>query len=50
VPATIAHALAVVESVGRSARELLAEHLRDRQLLLVLDNFEHVLGAAPLLA
>jgi predicted ATPase/DNA-binding XRE family transcriptional regulator len=29
--------------------ELLASHLRARHLLLVLDNFEHVLPAAPLL-
>jgi transcriptional regulator with XRE-family HTH domain len=50
VAATIAHALAVRESGGRSARELLLAHLCDRQLLLVLDNFEHLLGAAPLLA
>ena len=25
----------------------IADRLRDRQLLLVLDNFEHVLAAAP---
>jgi predicted ATPase/transcriptional regulator with XRE-family HTH domain len=30
--------------------EALATHLRDRQVLLVLDNFEHLLSAAPLLA
>ena len=29
---------------------MLGRHLRDRELLLVLDNFEHVLAAAPLLA
>jgi predicted ATPase len=50
VPATLAHALQVPGSGGRNARELLLEHLRERQLLLVLDNFEHLLGAAPLLA
>ncbi|MBV9172794.1 MAG: helix-turn-helix domain-containing protein [Chloroflexi bacterium] len=50
VGATIARALGVREVGGQSARELLLEHLRARQLLLVLDNFEHLLGAAPLLA
>jgi predicted ATPase/DNA-binding XRE family transcriptional regulator len=50
VPATIARALGLREAGGRSARELVLEHLRDKQLLLVLDNFEHLPGAAPLLA
>ncbi len=50
VPATVAHALELRESGGRSARELLLAHLQERHLLLVLDNFEHLLGAAPLLA
>jgi len=51
VPATIARALDLRESSGgRSARELLLEHLQARQLLLLLDNFEHLLGAAPLVA
>ena len=50
VPATIARALDVRESGGRSARELLLEHLRLRRVLLVLDNFEHLLEAAPLVA
>jgi predicted ATPase/DNA-binding XRE family transcriptional regulator len=49
VPATIARLLGVRESGGRSAWELLLAHLRPRHMLLVLDNFEHVLGAAPLL-
>jgi predicted ATPase/transcriptional regulator with XRE-family HTH domain len=50
VPAAIAQALDLRQSGGRSARELLLAHMQERQLLLVLDNFEHLLGAAPLLA
>jgi predicted ATPase/DNA-binding CsgD family transcriptional regulator/transcriptional regulator with XRE-family HTH domain len=50
VPATIAHALEVREAGGRSARELLLEHLRARRLLLVLDNLEHLLEAGQLVA
>jgi predicted ATPase/transcriptional regulator with XRE-family HTH domain len=50
VAATIAQALNVHESPGRSARELVLERLHQMQLLLVLDNFEHLLGAAPLIA
>jgi transcriptional regulator with XRE-family HTH domain len=44
VHATIAHALELREAGGRSARELLLAHVQGRQLLLVLDNFEHLLG------
>src|SRR5262249_51490009 len=47
---TIARGVELHESAGHSARELLLSALRDQQLLLVLDNFEHVLEAAPLLA
>ena len=50
VSAAIARRLEVYESGTRRARELLLKYLRDRQVLLVLDNFEHLLGAAPLLA
>jgi predicted ATPase len=50
VPATIARALDVRESPGRSARELILDYLRDRQTLIVLDNLEQVLGTAPMLA
>lgn len=59
IPA-IAHALGVQESSGQPLPERVKVHLRDRQLLLVLDNFEHIgaaascvaalLGAAPGLA
>jgi len=47
VPASVARALDVRESGGRSAHELLIDALRERQVLLVLDNFEHVFAAAP---
>jgi predicted ATPase/DNA-binding XRE family transcriptional regulator len=50
VPATIARTLGVRETGGRSAWELVQLHLRTRQMLLVLDNFEHLLPAAPVLA
>ena len=40
--------LGIQERSGRTAREELLEYLRDRQALLLLDNFEHVLSAAPL--
>jgi predicted ATPase/transcriptional regulator with XRE-family HTH domain len=49
VPATIARCLGLQDSGGRSARELLLATVYDRQLLLVLDNFEHVLDATSLL-
>ena len=49
VAATIARVLGVHELGGRSAWELVQAHLRARHMLLVLDNFEHLLGAAPLL-
>jgi predicted ATPase len=41
----------VLEIVGRSlgANVPLAEHIGDRQMLLVLDNFEQVVGAGPAL-
>jgi predicted ATPase/transcriptional regulator with XRE-family HTH domain len=50
VPATIARALDMREGGGRSARDLLIETLHDAELLLLLDNFEHLVQAAPLLA
>ncbi|MBD0348605.1 MAG: tetratricopeptide repeat protein [Thermoleophilia bacterium] len=44
-----ADALGVEES-GRSLAQALDDYLADRQLLLVLDNFEHVMPAAPAVA
>src|SRR5262245_33272671 len=47
---TLAKTLSVEEASGRPILESLREYLRDRQLLLVLDNFEHVLAAAARVA
>ena len=43
---TVARTLGVPES-GADVGEALARHLRDRRLLLLLDNFEHVREVAP---
>jgi predicted ATPase len=50
LPATIAHAMDIGEGAGRSARTLLIESIDDAELLLLLDNFEHLAPAAPMLA
>ena len=47
---TIAQAFGMREAAGRPLGEQLRDHLRDRQLLLVLDNFEQVIDAAPLVS
>ena len=44
---TLAKTLGVHETPNRPLRETLEEHLCEKQMLLVLDNFEHVLAAAP---
>lgn len=48
VPTTIATALGVLEQAGKPLLESLMAHLRNLQLLLVLDNFEQVESAATL--
>ena len=45
---TVAQALGVREAGDCPLIQRLADALRDRHLLLVLDNFEHVVEAAPL--
>jgi predicted ATPase/class 3 adenylate cyclase len=50
VLSAIAQALGVVESTGQTLEESLKAYLRSRQALLVLDNFEQVLDAGPLIA
>jgi predicted ATPase/DNA-binding XRE family transcriptional regulator len=44
---TVLRSLGVPESEGRTAKEALIDYLRDKSLLLVLDNLEHLLQAAP---
>jgi predicted ATPase len=46
IAATVATALEVHQAAGMSIVDALAEHLSRQQLLLVLDNCEHVLDAA----
>src|SRR5260221_105333 len=47
---TIAHRLGLTESGSQPLLDLLKTTQHDKHRLLVLDNFEHVIGAAPLLA
>lgn len=48
VEAAIAQALGLHESAQQSLLATLRNYLRDKRLLLVLDNFEHVLPAAAI--
>jgi len=50
VSTAIAQALGVSEAPDRSVQESLQAYLHDKQLLLVLDNFEQILPAAPLVS
>jgi predicted ATPase/DNA-binding CsgD family transcriptional regulator len=49
VPSAIAQSLGLPESAPASVLERLSECLKPRENLLILDNFEQVLSAAPLL-
>jgi predicted ATPase/class 3 adenylate cyclase len=44
--AAVAHALDVRETSGRSLLDNLTDFLRERRILLLLDNFEHLIAAA----
>lgn len=46
---TLARATGVIESPNRLLFDSLKEFLRDRQIMLLLDNFEQIISAAPLL-
>ena len=50
VASTIAHLCGVMETAGKRLVDVLKAYLRDKQLLLVLDNFEQVAAAAPVIA
>jgi predicted ATPase/class 3 adenylate cyclase len=47
---SVAQTLGLREQPGETVLETLGEYLRDRRMLLLLDNFEQVLPAAPALA
>ncbi len=46
VPAAVVHRLGFQEQGTRPVADLMVDSVRDQTLLLVLDNFEHVLAAA----
>ena len=50
IPAQIARALDMESVGGRPFEEALAEHFRHRRALLLLDNFEHLMEGASLVA
>src|SRR5215470_3717507 len=47
---TIAHCIGLIESGAQPLLDLLKTTQRDKHRLLLLDNFEHVILAAPLLS
>ena len=50
VAGAIAEELGLMASAGQDLLPVIADHLRSRMLLLVLDNFEHVMDAWPIVA
>lgn len=50
VVSTLAQALCVKETPDRPLLASLQEHLRSKQMLLVLDNFEQIVEAAPVVS
>jgi predicted ATPase/DNA-binding XRE family transcriptional regulator len=50
VPSALAETLGVTDVANRTLQEALEQHLRDKQMLILLDNFEHLLAATPVVA
>lgn len=50
IASTIARPLGIKETAGRSIADSVQDYLRSKSLLLVLDNFEQVIAAAPLVS
>ncbi|MGD9561821.1 MAG: protein kinase [Pyrinomonadaceae bacterium] len=50
VASTIAQPIGVKEEGGRPVLDLLKDHLAEKKMLLVIDNFEQVIDAAPQIA
>ncbi len=46
VPSTIAQSLSLPDRGGRTTMDRLIDHIGEKRMLVVLDNFEQVLGAA----
>jgi predicted ATPase/class 3 adenylate cyclase len=49
VPSVVARAVGAPQVTGRPVMEAVEQHLRDKRLLLVVDNFEQVAEAGPML-
>jgi transcriptional regulator with XRE-family HTH domain len=49
VPHAIAHALGLREAGRKPLRDTLSDYLKDKHLLLVLDNLEHLLAAGSMI-
>jgi hypothetical protein len=49
VPTAVIHALGIVDQSNRDVTANLIEYIRDREILLILDNCEHVLAGAAAL-
>ncbi len=47
VPSAVAQALGLKEDAAGGSRQVLLDYFAERRSLLILDNFEHLLGAAP---
>jgi len=50
VASSLARTLGLQERAGQVLLDSLKEFLQDQQMLLVLDNFEQIVAAAPLVA
>ncbi len=50
VISAMAHTLGINEAAGQSLVDILCGYLKDKQLLLLVDNFEQVVAAAPQLS
>jgi predicted ATPase/DNA-binding CsgD family transcriptional regulator len=49
VPSGVANVLGVVATNPNRVEQAIVEHLEDRSFLIVLDNFEHLMSASPLI-
>lgn len=47
VPSAIAVAMQLRESSGRSFLQAIEDYVREKEMLLIVDNFEHLVEAAP---